>query len=368
VVFDAATWDGTATKRLGSIRVLVWGLLVLVLSPASLAAEPGRYLKNSDSWFAGQEAREIAASVLSFQSELGGWPKNVSTTTGSYQGDRSALRPTYDNGATTDELRFLARIHGATGDEEYRRAFTRGLDYVLAGQYPNGGWPQFHPPGNQYHRHVTFNDDAMVRLLRFTREVATDRLYAFVEDARRRDAARAFRRGIDCILRCQIRVDGRLTAWCAQHDEIDFHPRPGRSYELATLSGCESVGITRLLMSLEHPTPEVVRAVEAAVAWFDDAKLSGIRVESVEDPRGPKGRNRVVVQDPTAPPLWARFYAIDTNQPVFADRDGIPRQRLDQIGYERRNGYAWYGTWPRKLLEAEYPVWRERVASDSARP
>ena len=42
-----------------------------------------------------------------------------------------------------------------------------------------------------------------------------------------------------------------MTAWCAQHDEKDYRPRPGRTYELASLSGAESVGVVRLLMSLE---------------------------------------------------------------------------------------------------------------------
>ena len=235
------------------------------------------------------------------------------------------------------------------------------------GQYPNGVWPQSHSPGNGYHRHITFNDNAMVRLLEFVREVATGEGYAFVEDARRKKAALAFDRGIGCILKCQIKVDDKLTAWCAQHDEIDFRPRPARSYELATLSGSESVGIARLLMSLDDPSPEVVRSVEAALGWFDTARLTGIRVASVKDENGPRGLNKVVVVDPTAPALWARFYAIETNKPVFADRDGVPKPGLADIGHERRNGYAWYGTWPRKLLEVEYPAWRKRVAAKTNR-
>jgi len=63
-----------------------------------------------------------------------------------------------------------------------------------------------------------------------------------------------------------------------------------------------------------------------------------------------------------APPLWARFYEIGTNKPLFADRDGVAKYDLEDIGYERRNGYAWYGTWPAKLLSDEYPAWKTRVA------
>ncbi len=341
--------------------------VVVYLATHLAAADPARYLGKPDAWFTGDEARRISTNILSFQSTLGGWPKNEDTTSNPYPGDPRNLKPTYDNRATTDELRFLARIHSATHDATSRTAFLRGLDHVLVGQYPNGGWPQHHPPGQGYARHITFNDQAMVRLMEFLREVATHETYGFVDDARRRRAADAFDRGVQCILKCQIRVGGGLTVWCAQHDEIDFRPRPARSYELASLSGSESVGITRLLMSLDDPSPEVIRAIDAAVAWLDSAKLTGIRVIQAKDGNGPKGLNKVVVNDPTAPPLWARFYEIGTHTPIFVDRDGIPKPDLADIGYERRNGYAWYGTWPQTLLETGYPAWKQRLATRPGR-
>jgi PelA/Pel-15E family pectate lyase len=333
------------------------------LASGSALAHPKEYLNKTDAWFTSDEARQIATNILSFQSELGGWPKNVNTTASPYTGDRKNLKPIYDNGATTDELRFLARIYTATKDPTYRAAFDLGLNYVLEGQYSNGGWPQSHPPGPGYNRRITFNDNAMVRLMVFVREVGTAKEYAFVDDARRKDALAAFDRGIACILKCQIRINDKLTAWCAQHDEINYQPRPARTYELATLSGSESVGITRLLMELDDPSTEVVRAVDAAVAWFETAKLTGIRVVLEKDNKGPKGTNKVVVNDPAAPPLWARFYEIGTNRPLFVDRDGVPKPTLADIGYERRNGYGWYGTWPQQLLEVDYPAWKKRVAA-----
>jgi pectate lyase len=331
-------------------------LLTLFTFPA--AASPRQYLGKPDDWFAGAEARRIAGNILSYQADLGGWPKNIDTTAAPYTGPRKDLQPTFDNSATSDELRFLARIYGATRDEQYRRACTKGLDYILQAQYPSGGWPQTFPPPRSYHRHITFNDHAMVRLMEFLREVATAKTYDFVDAGVRQAARQAFDRGVACILKCQIKVDGKLTAWCAQHDEKDYQPRPGRTYELVSLSGSESVDIVRLLMSLDNPSPEVVQAVQGAVAWFEAVKLTGLRVVSREDKKAPKGRDRVVVEDATAPPLWARFYEIGTNRPLYADRDGVAKYRLSDIGYERRNGYAWLGTWPARLLEREYPAWK----------
>lgn len=338
---------------------LFLALLAPLLAPA---AEKGArdFLKKPDAWFAAAEARQVAGAILTYQCEAGGWPKNTDTVSKPFTGERAKLQPTFDNGATLDELRFLARFVVATSDGPSRQAFDRGLAYVLAAQYPNGGWPQFFPLRQGYYDRITFNDNAMVRVLEFVREVARDKRYGFVDAKLRADAQAAFDKGIACILRCQIVVDGKPTVWCAQHDEKTFAPAKARAYELPSFSGSESVGITRLLMSLEQPSPEVKAAVEGAVAWFRAHRLDGIRVDSVDDPKAPKGKDHVVVKDPAAPPLWARFYDLKTGQPFFCDRDGIPKPALADIGYERRNGYSWLGGYPRDLLAKDYPDWKRR--------
>jgi PelA/Pel-15E family pectate lyase len=344
---------------------VVAGTILLSLSIPAVAGKGIRpYLREPADWFKTAEAGQIAANILSFQSDLGGWPKNVDTTATRYSGDRNKLQPTFDNGATTDELRFLARIYDATHDQTYRSAFEKGFAYILKAQYANGGWPQYFPPGRKYPRYITFNDDAMVRLMEFLREVERSPLYEFVGVDRRKAARQAFDRGVECILKCQVKVGGKLggklTVWCAQHDEQDFSPRRARSYELPSLSGSESVGIVRLLMSLDSPDARVIQSVQAAVEWFKTAEIHGIRQDIRPDSRSPKGTNKVIVKDPDAPPMWARFYEIGTDRPMFVDRDGIPKYELSEIGYERRNGYAWLGNWPQRLLTTEYPAWLKR--------
>ena len=335
-------------------------LLALVITTSAVAA-PRDYLKKPTDWFKSDEARKIADNVLSFQSDLGGWPKNTDTASHPYAGtDRDKdLAPTFDNGATTDELRLLARIYVGTQSDRYKKAFLKGYDYVLASQYENGGFPQRHP-ARGYSAHITFNDNSMVRLMEFLRESYTSDVYAFLDPDRRNKARAAFDKGIACILRCQVRVDGKLTAWCAQHDRDTLAPAPARTYELVSLSGSESVGIVRLLMSLETPSADVIRSVDAAVAWLDSVKISGVRQQLVPDADSPKGTDKRLVPDAAAPPLWARFYEIGTNRPFFCDRDGVKKYHLHEIGYERRNGYGWLGTWPADLIAKEYPAWKRR--------
>ena len=81
-----------------------------------------------------------------------------------------------------------------------------------------------------------------------------------------------------------------------------------------------------------------------------------------ENKNAPKGVDRVVVSDPSASPMWAHFYGIGTSRPIFTDRDGIARYQLADLGYERRNGYAWLGKSPGALLKKDYPAWKARTA------
>lgn len=303
-------------------------------------------------WFASPDALRIADNLLTWQDDYGSWPKNIDTAAKPFSGDRKDLEGTFDNSATTGEMQFLARTFRATQQPRYQQAFLKALDLILKAQYPTGGWPQHYPPGKGYARYITFNDGAMVRLMELLRDIATSPEYDFVDKDRRTAAQKAFDRGVDCILKCQIRVNGKLTVWCAQHDEIDYSPRPARAYELVSLSGGESDGILHLLMSIDPPTPEIIKAINAGVQWYHDAKVEGIRIEWVDG-------IRTAVKDPAAPPLWARFYEIETNRPFFCDRDGKPKYDYNQVGAERRNGYNWYDNWGTEVF-ADYEKWQKR--------
>jgi pectinesterase len=175
-----------------------------------------------------------------------------------------------------------------------------------------------------------------------------------VTAAMREKAKKAFDKGIGCILRTQVKVDGKPTVWCAQHDEVTLKPANARAYELASFSGQESVGIVQLLMGIKDPGNEIIASVNGAMKWLDEHKITGIKVENRPVPDGK--RNRVVVEDKNAPVLLARFYDLETGKPFFCDRDGIKKSSLAEIGPERRNGYSWYGTGFEKL-QMEYNGW-----------
>lgn len=331
-------------------RILVFVVLATAFCPLLFA---GTYaenlLKQPDAWFQGDEGREAMACILSWQTDHGDWPKNKDTTNAKYTGDRSKLQGTFDNGATVGELKALARAFWATDETVYEKAFLAGFDHILEAQYSNGGWPQYFPLSKQYHRHITFNDGTMIRVLEFLRDVTTRNEYTFVDSDRRAAATKAIQRGIDCILKCQVIVHGKPTVWCAQHDEVTLAPANGRAYELASLSGAESAGVLKFLMSLDAPSAEVIHAVNSGAAWFDSVRIDGFQYKRSKS-------ERCLTSDPSARPLWARFYEIKTFRPMFCDRDGIVKYDVEEIGPERRGGYTWYGNWGESLANS-YSKW-----------
>ena len=327
-------------------------------------------LKQNREWYSSAEATRIAGNVMLYQRNSGGWPKNINMAAvlspeekKSIQDKKAETDSTIDNDATYTQLAFLARVYQATKDEAERQAFLKGVDYLLQAQYANGGWPQYYPQLLGYFKRITFNDDAMIGVMTLLRDIASGKqTYEFVDEARREQARAAVQKGLECILKTQVVVDGQLTVWGAQHDEITLAPAAARTFEPVSLVSGESVGIVRFLMAMDHPQARVVNAIDAAIRWFEKTKISGVKwIEQSTT----NGMNRVLIKDEHGGPVWARFYEIGTNRPIFAGRDSVIKYDVSQIEAERRNGYQWYVTSPAKLLN-DYVSWKKRVGAVSS--
>lgn len=265
---------------------------------------------------------------------------------------------TIDNNHTVGEIRYLLKAYHETKNETYRKAAEKGVEYLLAAQYSNGGWPQFYPNLSSYKHCITYNDNAMMNVMNLLYDIVQKNGDATLVDPKYvAPADVAIKKGVDIILKTQVRVSGRLTVWCAQHDEKTLEPAKARAYELPSLSGSESVGIVQFLMLMNNPSTEIKEAINNAIAWFVGAQIKGYKIVLTTDATQPTGRDRILVKDSTSV-LWARFYDLDTNKPFFCDRDGIKKNTLAEIGNERRAGYMWYGTWPAQLIEVDYPKWK----------
>ncbi len=353
----------------------VLAILGLAIIPAiAYAVRPIDILRRSDKEFlTSSEASRIGEQVLAYQRVTGGWPKNIDMCRHHSAEELEEVRSqrsrtddsTTDNSATTTQMTFVAHMFQTTQDPRYRAAFNAGVDYLLSGQYDNGGWPQFWPNPQGYQIHITYNDGAMVSTLAMLRDIAEEAApydgYLVDEDTRHR-AQTAFDKGIECILATQIRVDGQPTVWCQQHDRETFAPAPARSYELPSFCSQESAQIVSLLMQLPNPDARVKAAVHGAMKWFDANKLTGFRVERTGTPKTPEANTRLVA-DAEAEPIWGRFYDLENCEIFVCDRDGIPRKSLEEIGQKRRTGYSWYNNYP-SYLYSEYDKWADRYDPD----
>lgn len=319
-------------------------------------------LDQPDEWYAVDEATRIANQVISYQRNNGGWPKNIDMAAMLTQKEREALLSskklndtTIDNGATTKQLAFLAKVIMAKDIAEHKESFFKGLDFLFSMQYPNGGFPQFFPLRKDYSRFITYNDNAMTSVLRLFRQIRDRKSdYVFVDEHRRQKAAISFKKGVDLTLRLQVEINGKKTIWAAQYDNETLLPAPARSFEPVSLTSIESLGIVRLLMLDSKPTADMRVAIDSAAEWFEKNKIVGFRwIKDRNDSR--------IEKDAAAGPLWARFYELRSMRPIFIGRDGVIKYDVSEIEEERRNGYAWYTDGGEKFLRVEYPRWREKV-------
>jgi PelA/Pel-15E family pectate lyase len=266
---------------------------------------------------------------------------------------------TIDNDATVSEILVLANVYGRSGKVAYRDSARKALDFLLNMQYPSGGFPQVYPSrgAGNYSNNVTFNDNAMIRVLLLLDHAAQSKAPLtgdiFTEQQRAR-LNPAIDLAVDFILKAQIVQDGVKTVWCAQHDPVSYAPVTGRSYELPSKSGQESVLIAAFLMSRPQ-TAAVAEAARAAVAWY---KRSAVQLK---DTAFEVVKSRAASASPfvakAGTTTWYRFYDLATDTGFFSGRlptdhpPGVGKQYdIMKVGAESRYTYQWGGSYGTTLF------------------
>ncbi len=321
-------------------------------------------------------AHKKALNMVSWQLESGGWYKNDDSVynepwdgeskRAEWFGPNGEELATIDNDATISEMRYIAEVYRETGDPILKASFESGLDFLFKLQYETGGFAQVYPrrgtdEAPSYSDFVTFNDNAMINVLNFYDDIL-ERSYPFdameLSDSYYNKIEESKENAIDYILKAQIEVDGKLTAWCAQHDSYNYEPQYARAYEHPSISGMESAGIIKYLMSLEQ-TPEIENAVNSALDWYELAKVSDTRYAS-GDPEN------IYFYESPGNDMWYRFYDVETNEPIFSGRDGIVRHDLLEVEEERRNGYSWAGDYASSLLKTanSYGFYEDKIYAE----
>ena len=243
---------------------------------------------------------------------------------------------TFDDNTSQSAIQLLLAVADASKgsrearDVRIREARDYALTKLLAAQRPNGGWPQRwtgtpvdpkefpvqraqfpanypreHPKLN-YNAYYTLNDnthrDCVVTLL----------------DAAKRLGKPEFRaaalKGGDFLILAQLPEP--QPAWAQQYNPR-LEPDWARAFEPPSVCSNESGGAMRLLVDLylETGDEKYMEPLPRAIALFKRSEIS--------------------------PGVWARMYEIGTNTPVYGDRDGKIKYRVEDLSPERQTGYSW---------------------------
>lgn len=320
-----------------------------------------------ESYFASAETRKLAEVVMTYQTPTGGWSKAVDYKMGprqlgmhwtSQKGDPWHYCGTIDNRTTTEQIKLLAGVYTATKDDAAKAAMMRGLDYLFEAQYPNGGWPQNYPVESGYHEAITLNDNAMIHVMEVLLMIAEKKaMFAFADDDLSARARKSFEKGLSCLAAAQVKVNGKLTVWCAQHDPLNFEPVHARAKEPPSLSGAESAEVIRFLMRKAPLTVRAKGMIEPALEWFDAYRITGLRKT-----KNAEGKTDYVPDASSKEVYWARFYDVQTGKPMFAGaQDGIVYATFGEMAAKNKVAYDFFTTKPADLLSKEVVRWKKRL-------
>ena len=208
---------------------------------------------------------------------------------------------TFDDVGTGETMQLILRMAEADRDPRYLDAARRSVDFVLASQYDNGGWPQRWPVQKPFNHHghadytgyITFNDEVARKNIEFLQLA-----YRLLGDERIPDSiARAM----------QVHVATQQPApqagWAMQHT-LDMRPAAARTYEPLALTTHTTAENVRALMAFYRETGDrrFLARIPEALDWLESVRLPADQVKN--------GR------------AFPTYVEIGSNRPLYVHRRG----------------------------------------------
>ncbi len=266
------------------------------------------YFATGDSYYL-DAARDVGRALAWGQRLEGGWDHLVDVTAltpDALMPTRVSGRCTFDDDITQGALRFLMGLDSVVDEPWLDSAVSLGIGYFMASQFSNGAWPQWYPLIGGYHDYYTFNDatinDCIAVMIRIHERYGNQEYLDRINLAG------------DFIIASQIAEPQR--GWAQQYNH-DMEPDWARAFEPPAVCSAVTSRTIRTLVDMALYTGDArcFAPIPAAIDWL----------------------NRSNIDDN----LWARFYELGTNVPIYGDRDGLIHYTLEEISQERQDGYSW---------------------------
>lgn len=271
----------------------------------------------------------VADLIVALQNEDGGFqvlPDNYEMSqkeTG--LGSMKDVSSVY-NGATTAELKYLARYITANKpeDSKYQDAFVKGIKYLLTTQRDNGGWSM--NPGSEsgFNANIEVGNKAMTEVLTLLSDIAilNNQDYVFARKAMNVDEIKsAVEKGNDFIVKSQISNNNKKSGWATQYDKSG-NVTMGHTYERESVSSYTTKDVIDYLMTIHNPSQDIKDAVESAYSWLKDVKIADKEQKVVKDTSMNNGFDVYLVDGSGT---WASNYvydkATDSYRPLYSDVD-----------------------------------------------
>ncbi len=256
-----------------------------------------------------EAARQAGRSLAWGQHATGGWAHTADLSHAADPGGPIEHREgggTFDDETTQGALIFLMELDRVIDEPWLTETIERGLQFILESQFDNGAWPQWYPLDGGYSDYFTYNDNAIndcIRVLLKAHALYGDERYL----------AGAERGGVFII---QSQISASQAGWAQQYNH-EMEPARARSFEPEGVCSAVTARNIRTLTHLYLYTGDqkYLDPIPAAIDWLERSKI---------------GEHR-----------WSRLYELETNRPIYGDRDGQKHYTLMEISEERRQGYSW---------------------------
>ncbi|MDA0772053.1 MAG: sulfatase-like hydrolase/transferase [Cyanobacteria bacterium] len=269
------------------------GFILSLPSLAQGATALEQYNYNDSKWFASDKAEAVANEILLEQEQLDSLDHNV----------------------IVNQIIFLARIYNADPRKQYRKSINNALDLILDDP---------------------IETSCLSNRISILTKINGEAEFGFLDELYQQKVKAAFDQAIDFILQTQLKRDEQYLGWSNQCQKI-VSKKP-------VLSTRETVELIKILESINEPGKVLIARLQAAKLWLEESTISGYLWNQ---------ETGKLIKDESQKHLWARFYRVKNNDPVFIDELGELHSKPTKLALEQRLDQQWYGNWACGLVACD---------------